>query len=67
MADPDYIVVRGTDSKFDGRWYDRATFRRAPIVESPVVASVTLRPTGEFEVREDGVVAEVWRPVGEGD
>lgn len=69
MREPDLIVVRGTSSHLDGKWYDRGTMTHAfvkgdtPPGTPPRVAKVELAPTGEFEVRDDGAVAEVWRPV----
>jgi hypothetical protein len=54
----------------DGRWYDRATFPMAPAREEdeppppphlkPAGPPAVAVPTGRFEVRTDGAVAEVW-------
>jgi len=64
-GEPDYVVIRlapGMDPHqcppgMDGRWYDLATVRLG--AESAVPAA-TATPTGRFEFREDGAVAEVW-------
>lgn len=74
--EPDYVVVRrGLDmpeewsmGDMDGKWLDRSTmppplppgalnrFRE----KGGVVSSATAVPTGRFETRDDGAVAEVW-------
>lgn len=64
MSEPDYIVIRGTeDSFFEGRWYDRANLTRGDL---PLllfnICHALLRPTGNFEERDDGAIAQVWRP-----
>jgi hypothetical protein len=65
MNEPDLIVLRAhpsarihTPPEIEGRWYDRSRF-----VESwkePRPGTYQARPTGRFEVRDDGAVAEVW-------
>jgi hypothetical protein len=69
VAEPDYIVIRPSADlppdislgRFDGLWIDRATLRERPIdVSGPAWGEQVAVPTGRFEVREDGAVAEVW-------
>jgi hypothetical protein len=65
--EPDYIVLRPgpgmTGGQWDGTWIDRSqvtgTLR---LTHGAPLASATARarPTGRFEAREDGAVAEVW-------
>jgi hypothetical protein len=71
MSDADYVVLRGSPDRpegwmprdLDGRWYDLRDF--------PVLAGggwrpdhgqgkAAFMPTGRFEYRDDGAVAEVW-------
>jgi len=68
MAEPDLIVLRhGPDvpdeyrvEHYEGRWLDRVggVFRIAKVDEPGPVAIA--EPTGRFEQRADGAVAEVW-------
>lgn len=71
MAKPDYVVIRRSADLppgfvlprgLDGTWFDRA---QAPLHSlepqfTPGPGQVVATPTGRFEVREDGAVAEVW-------
>jgi hypothetical protein len=64
MAEADYIVLRhGLDlpdeyrsAPFEGLWIDRSDVAFDRQGTDPAVAE----PAGRFEVRDDGVVAEVW-------
>lgn len=73
--EPDYIVLRfdpalteadrhGRSSAYralDGVWFDRSRFGTAPDINGHRwLGGAVARPVGEFEVREDGAVAEVW-------
>lgn len=75
MAEPDYVVVRrGPDipdewvlpDGLEGRWFDRATMPvRSPSADGARRTGVSIGtaqavPTGRFEYRDDGAVAEVW-------
>lgn len=76
MPEPDYIVIRrGPDIPDEwrmphglgGRWFDRSTMPvgGAGSADAAREAGVTVGtaqavPTGRFEYREDGAVAEVW-------
>ncbi len=67
--DHSYIVMRGTNSMQEGMWYDLVNLgcevygtHMRPSGES---ISIRVYPTDEFEIREDGAVAQVWRPEGE--
>ena len=63
IVEPNYIVVHGTGTTLDGRWFDLALGTRGPPKDAPARArKMKFAPTDEFEVREDGVVAQVWRP-----
>lgn len=63
MTDPDYVVVRASPDlpdgfippDLDGKWFDRATL---PV--SFAQGTAVAVPSGRFEVRDDGAVAEVW-------
>jgi hypothetical protein len=67
-GEPDYIVLRhGPDvpdeyrvERYEGRWLDRqgSVFRIAKIGEPGPVAIA--EPSGRFEYRGGGAVAEVW-------
>lgn len=63
---PNFIVIRGTSSRFDGVWMDLALIvpdinaQKADYVSES--GMVTIYPTGEFESRPDGALAEVWAP-----
>ena len=68
MTEPDYIVIRPADNlppgflpeRFDGMWFDRTTVpQRAMPVRAGMCETLAV-PTGRFEVRDDGAVAEVW-------
>lgn len=62
----DYIVLRhGPDipdeyraEHLEGRWYDAVYVPTGPPGLSN--ADAVAEPTGRFEVRDDGAVAEVW-------
>lgn len=70
------VVRRGPDMPdewdmppgLEGKWLDRATMPPPPARDSMsdfrarggVVTSAAAVPTGRFEVRDDGAVAEVW-------
>lgn len=65
MSEPDYIVIRPAPdlppgflpAHLDGRWYDREDIPwRAGYGPNDAVAV----PSGRFEVRDDGAVAEVY-------
>ncbi len=64
------VVVRGLGGPENGKWYDRGRMKvRDPDEDdsdNPYVIStahVHFGPTGEFETRDDGAKAEVFRPV----
>jgi hypothetical protein len=73
---PDYVVVRrGLDlpaewsvGDLDGKWFDRSAMPPPPPpgafdrfrAEGGVASGASAVPTGRFEVRDDGAVAEVW-------
>lgn len=60
MSEPDLVVFRGTGfSDVDGKWFNREALQPHIGIGGEWVEMV---PTGEFEFREDGVVAEVFRP-----
>jgi len=70
------VVRRGPDMPdewlmpdgLEGRWFDRAEMKPPPPPgwadefrrRGGVVSTAAAVPTGRFEVREDGAVAEVW-------
>lgn len=74
--EPDYVVVRrGPDvpaewsvGDVEGKWFDRSTMPPPPPPEAldrfrkdgGVVSGVAAVPTGRFETRDDGAVAEVF-------
>ncbi len=75
MSEPDYVVVRPAPGlppgfnfpgHWNGRWLDRTELPPPPPPgwkppDGVVSSSMTLVPTGRFEVRDyDGAVAEVW-------
>lgn len=74
MAEPDYLVIRPSPDlppdfyvppHWDGRWLNRAEVPEGPPPGTPmpdgvVGAQAVVVPTGRFEVRDDGAVAEVW-------
>lgn len=72
MNEPDYVVIRpapGLPNGFlpphwDGRWIDRATVPECYASPDPSMSTATAVPTGRFEVRDDGVVAEVFEVRG---
>ena len=65
MNEPDYVVIRPAADlpegflppSWDGKWFDRATL---PETYAPITTGGVAVPSGRFEVREDGAVAEVW-------
>ncbi len=63
---PNYIVARGIGGRFEGYWYDYDQLSKEPVpIDSQYVKTisrVTLGPTGQYETRDDGAVAEVYRP-----
>ena len=63
---PKYVVARGVGGSSEGRWHDYDTLPRGPkpIDKSLVqnISKVTLSPTGQYEQRDDGAWAEVYRP-----
>lgn len=63
--DADLIVVRFADGTptvpdLDGVWFDRSRFPLWSPDFVPGPGRMVARPTGQFETRDDGVVAEVW-------
>ena len=61
MSEPDYIVIRGSsETRVNGVWHNLTVLREQKVW--PKGASVAFAPSGEFEVREDGAVAQVYRP-----
>ena len=66
-GEPDYVVIRpgaGLPEGFlpedmDGRWIDRSTLP-LPVPGAPDVVGAVAVPTGRFEQRDDGAVAEVF-------
>lgn len=76
MSHPDYVVIRPAADlppgflppELDGKWFDAATMpkrfgdpRGNYVTESGVtVGEAVAIPSGRFEVRDDGAVAEVW-------
>lgn len=57
---PKYIVIRQEGHSLDGRWYDfdRMTKGKGPL-HPP--GSETFGPTDEWERRDDGALAQVYR------
>jgi hypothetical protein len=72
MSEPDYVVIRpapGLPDGFlpphwDGRGIDRATVPQVYTPPGAHMTSATAVPTGRFEVRDDGAVAEVFEVRG---
>lgn len=68
MQEPDYIVFRpseelkGRVSKhYDGYWYDRNQIPMEMQPERPGNWNWgKVHPSGKFETRDDGAVAEIW-------
>jgi hypothetical protein len=69
MTEPDYIVIRAHPGariymppEVEGRWYDRSefSFPDPERYKPPTTSHGVAEPTGRFEVRDDGAVAEVW-------
>lgn len=62
-----FAVIRGTGSdRWDGRWLDLDQLEMFPPVKLELTETsgqVELRPTGEVERRDDGMLAVVVRPV----
>ena len=63
MKEPDFVVIRGTERE-DGTWWNLRTIvpegRPAHLLS---YFGVPIRPEMEFEVRDDGAVAQVYRPL----
>jgi hypothetical protein len=61
-----YIVLRGVEGTHaEGMWYE---LEDTPVVtpqRPPETGTVTFERTHEYETREDGIAAEVWRPIVE--
>lgn len=66
--EPDLIVLRpapGLDpdslsARLNCWWYDRSQFRPAAFLFNLDGSMWMATPSGQFEVRDDGAVAEVW-------
>jgi hypothetical protein len=60
---PDYVVIRpaadlpsgSLPQDLDGKWFDRSQLQ-----ESRLFGEAVAVPSGRFEVRDDGAVAEVY-------
>lgn len=69
---PDFVVIRPAPGlppgffppELDGKWFDRESFPTR--VGPPVEHAVTPVPTGRFEYRDDGAVAEVYEVRADG-
>lgn len=71
-SQPDYIVIRRAPDLpvdfntggLDGKWFDRSEMpvgsRPNPFLREEDGGEGVAVPTGRFEVRDDGAVAEVW-------
>jgi hypothetical protein len=67
-AEPDLIVLRAYPGAppgfmppgYEGRWFDRASMPVHRVAAVAATGTAAARPTGRFEVRDDGAVAEVW-------
>ena len=62
---PNYLVVRGVGGSAEGYWYDYDRLQPPTdreVAERLGMARVQLAPTGQHETRDDGAVAEVYRP-----
>lgn len=61
--EPDYIVLRPepglkVSKYYDGYWYDKS---QIPVrLNTLDTLHYTAQPTGKFEVRDDGAIAEIW-------
>lgn len=68
MSEPNYVVVRpATDlplgflpESLDGTWFDVSQLPPGPGLTGIRMGSAVAVPTGRFEAREDGAVAEVY-------
>jgi len=69
LSPTDYIVIRRAPNlpadfntgDLDGKWFDRSQMEIVPVsFKDPNAGHGVAVPTGSFEVRDDGVVAEVW-------
>lgn len=68
MLEPDLIVLRpapGLDpdslpARLNGWWYDRSQIGYASRPVKLTGGTWTATPSGKFEVRDDGAVAEIW-------
>lgn len=66
MDEPDYIVLRGHPA-YEGIWVDAAQvpheYEGKPTIpfDPDVVSWLSFRSTDEFEFRDDGKVAQVWK------
>ena len=68
MSEPDYVVIRGDDLPpgWDGRWIDRAALLLDSFAFPYGIThshDVRFGPANAFEVRHDGAVAQVYRPI----
>ena len=60
------IVLRDSEnSQIDGRWYDFSAMPRRSCGRPKIDGEATYGPTGEYDQREDGETAEVYRRVKE--
>lgn len=57
----EYMVIHGMNQRMDGTWFDRN--RMSVSSNDAIIHCVVLGPTGVFEIREDSVRAEVYRPI----
>lgn len=56
-----HVVVQGSGSHMDGRWYSRSEFSAYPlIVKNGADRSVVAESRGRIEIRDDGALAEVY-------
>lgn len=68
MSDPDYIVVRRSPDLpesfqlggLEGSWHERSSIPQLPEIPHDGMQRAVAVPSGKFEVRDDGAVAEVW-------
>lgn len=68
MSEPDYVVIHDPAApSLHGVWYDRSEMVPSPFAPEPPpnIGVAAYVPTGLFQTRDDGAVAQVWR-VAEG-